>query len=111
MQAGYCVVHLSRKTSLQPFVRCLPAMTSAHALFAMVQESPEEGLRVTSTARNSLKPVWQLLKKSIEEKMLMTIHFATVFEYLAYLEAVAAALKVQLPLLHISLHVVSRKLT
>lgn len=49
---------------------------------------------MSDTAQSSLMPVWQLLQKSLAEKRLITIHFVTVFEYLAYLEAVAAMVKV-----------------
>lgn len=69
-------------------------MSSAHALSSIVEGTSEAGLHVTSTAQSNLKPVWQLLQKCIAEKRLVTIHFVTVFEYLAYLEAVAAVLKV-----------------
>ena len=94
MQAGYFVVHLARQTSLQPFVRCLPALSSADALSCTIQGSCEGGLHVTGSAQNALKPVWELMQKCIAEKRLVTIHFVTVFEYLAYLEAAAAVMKV-----------------
>lgn len=88
-------MHLARQTSLQPFVRCLPALSSADALASVVKEGAEGGLHVAGAAQSSLKPVWELLQQCIAEKRLVTIHFVTVFEYLAYLEAAAAVLTVR----------------
>jgi hypothetical protein len=81
---------------MQPFARCLPPLASAQELTSIIEGSADE-LHVTASAQSYLQPVWQLLQTSISEKRLITIHFGTVFEYLAYLETVAAALKVWCP--------------
>lgn len=49
---------------------------------------------MTGSAQSALKPVWELMQKCIAENRLVTIHFVNVFEYLAYLEAAAAVMKV-----------------
>lgn len=69
-------------------------MNSPGELADVVEKSSEGQLQVTDTAQRHLNPAWGLLQSSVAEKKLITINFVTLFEYLAYLEAVAAVLKV-----------------
>jgi hypothetical protein len=99
MQAGYHVIFLSRSSSLQPFVRRLPSLREAAGMLDILSPTTDGSIDLSAAARDAISPMWDVAVDAIKGKKLHTIHFSTVFEYLAYLEVVAQAMRV--PVQHI----------
>eukprot|EP00892_Ulva_mutabilis_P007676 jgi/Ulvmu1/5280/UM022_0074.1 len=93
LQAGYDVVLLTRQSARQPFIRQLPSLRNADALGELLQPSESTGIRLCETVRQKILPSWPLIQDVLKNGRLLTVHFSTVFEYLAYLEAIARKLQ------------------
>ena len=96
-QEGYSVVFLSRKGSLQPFVNRLPELTQAadlDSLFA-APASAAQGVAVSGDCADVVAGAVAEAREATEQDRLVTVHFATVFEYIKYLEVVATSLQVK----------------
>lgn len=89
MQAGYHVVFLTRQSARQPFVRQLPSLCSADVLAELLEASDSATIQLNDLAKQRIEPFWPLINDVLKNHRLLTIHFSTVFEYLAYLEAIA----------------------
>jgi hypothetical protein len=94
MQGGYHVIFLSRESSVQPFVRTIPPLKCADEMAQALLKTSDGNIRFCEDAQKKITPVWGLLQQAVIDKRLLTLHYVTVFEYLAYLEAVARALEV-----------------
>mmetsp|Transcript_40982 Transcript_40982/g.103068 ORF Transcript_40982/g.103068 Transcript_40982/m.103068 type:complete len:329 (-) Transcript_40982:319-1305(-) len=93
LQAGYGVVFLTRKGSIQPFTAAL----GANGAFKIVRDSLVSSTGGGITAANGEAGVWleqavRQLHEVEEAGRLLVIEFTTVFEYLTSLEAIAVAL-------------------
>ena len=98
LQAGYAVIYLARKGCCQPFVNHLPPKESGSdfANFVPLRSDAQTASHDAHAGATTLCPehVVALAHQVLSDHRLLTVHFTTVFEYLAYLEVIAIALKV-----------------
>jgi hypothetical protein len=99
VQAGYAVIFLSRKGSMQPLINHLPPVNEGADIAAYVASKDANS---SSNAKSSIEcflppDIERLAEMAIESDppRLLTVHFTTVFEYICYLEAIAKCCKVR----------------
>ena len=94
MQAGYAVVFLSRKGSLQPYLQHLPRRTEGADVVAYLnaQHSVQQGQSGIQLCPDHIAAAAQA---ALSEGRLLTVHYNSVFEYLCFLEVIAKAVTVR----------------
>lgn len=99
-QAGYNVIFLTRISARQPFVRQLPSLQSAAGLAELLETDSSQSAKLSEHVQQKIGPDWPLIEQVLRSQRLLTIHFSTVFEYLAYLEAIATDMEVHARSIH-----------
>lgn len=93
LKAGYAVVFLNRKNSVQPFTQDLPGGDPAHTVPAILALDGQGRLSVRPEAAQQLTGVLQAVQAASASHALLSISFSTLFEYLRYLEVIASLLE------------------
>lgn len=94
MQAGYAVVFFSREGTLQPFINHLPKLREGADIVPYLPQPSSSGAAPHAGALCSPE-VQEQAQRALAQKRLLTVHFTTVFEYICYLEAIAALCQVR----------------
>ncbi|KAK9834914.1 hypothetical protein WJX81_008277 [Elliptochloris bilobata] len=95
LQAGYAVIFLNRKHSIQPFTKGLPSGQILDCLTQVLEPSaagngaPEGSEQADRLVRACVATAHEVAARGV----LLRVAFETLFEYLAYLRAIAEALR------------------
>uniref|UniRef100_A0A061RJX6 Phosphopantothenate-cysteine ligase n=1 Tax=Tetraselmis sp. GSL018 TaxID=582737 RepID=A0A061RJX6_9CHLO len=94
LEKGYAVVFLTRKGSVQPFTDALSNESSFAVLKEALKLSPTNGLELQETkAGAGLKEAVRKIHEACESRLLLTVQYTTVFEYMLLLRAIAQELR------------------
>lgn len=110
LQAGYAVIFLARKFSIQPFTPDLPSQDVLDLLQHVLSSTSQDSDRLpassraadsdgaapsesSSTALSQTEAVLRDVRRVQEAGTLLKIPFTTLFEYLAYLKVIAELLE------------------
>jgi len=91
LKAGYAVIFLTRRGSLQPFTTDLPEAEALHVLRSVIDTSEPGAPRLNTQAAAALAPVLETYAAVAEQ--LLVVPYITIFEYLQYLKLIATACK------------------
>ena len=83
MQAGYAVIFLYRKGSIQPFTKGLPSAQLLDCLTEVLVETESNGgVQVREEALDIMHTCLQKARDCNEQHLLLRIPYMTLFEYL-----------------------------
>ncbi|KAL4420389.1 hypothetical protein ABPG75_010045 [Micractinium tetrahymenae] len=92
LQAGYAVVFLSRHGSAQPFVSEFQEELGAQTLTDLFELGADGSLHVHGAQQQQIAAAVARVQAVLAEGRYLHLPYTTLFEYLAYLRALAAAL-------------------
>ncbi|BDA44561.1 Phosphopantothenate-cysteine ligase 2 [Coccomyxa sp. Obi] len=95
LQAGYAVIFLHRRHSIQPFTKGLPSGQILDFLTDVLEPdaAPLHGVHVTDSASELVSDCVSRAKEAAARGVLLRIPFETLFEYLQCLRVISAGLR------------------